>query len=102
MCRPGLAEEELQRVGRRLGHGSEEWGRLRRRGRVDDLDSALVQLAQERIVLEWRQVVRLDEVGELAQLDRAGVLARLEERSNLVLRQQAVNVNGRHGESRAC
>ena len=53
-------------------------------------------------MLEWREVVRLDEVGELAQLDRAGVLARLEERSNLVLRQQAVDVNGRHGESRAC
>ena len=59
--------------------------------------SALVQLPQERIVLERGELVGLDEVGELAQANRAGLLARLEERSNIVLRQQAVYVNGRHG-----
>ena len=97
----GLAEEELQGVGRRLGHGGDGRGRLRRRRRVDDLDPALVELAQERFVLERGELVRLDEVGELVQPDRAGLLARLEERSNVVLREQAVDVDGRHGSSRA-
>ena len=94
---PGLAEEELERVRRRLGRrDGGEWGRLGRGRRVDDLDPPLVELAQERVVLERRQLVRLDEVGDLVQPDRAGLLARLEERSNLVLREQGLDVDGRH------
>ena len=77
---PGLAQEQLQRVGRRLGGRDGEWGRLGRARRVDHLDSPLVELAQERVVLERRELVGLDELGELLQPDRAGVLARLEER----------------------
>ena len=48
-------------------------------------------------MLERRQLVRLDDVCELAQLDRAGQLARLEERLELVLREQGFDVDGRHG-----
>ena len=70
------------------------------RGSSIDLDPALVELAQQRVVLERRELVALDDLGELAQLDRPGELARLEQRLQLVLREQGFDVDGRHGRSR--
>ncbi len=61
----GLAQEELQRIGRRLVDL-----RLRRRLRslfvVDEVDSALFELSLKRFGLERRQFMRLDQVCELA------------------------------------
>ena len=70
-------------------------GRLRRH--LDDLDPALVELTDERLLLEAGQLVRLDDVAHLRRPDRAGVLAGLEKRSKIVLGQQAFDVDSRHG-----
>ena len=55
---PGLAQEELQRIGGRLGRDGDQDRRRLGSGfglGVDDLDPALVELACERVLLESRR-----------------------------------------------
>ena len=94
---PRLAQEQLQRVGRRLDRCRGDRPRRCLRRHLDDLDPPLVELANERLLLEAGQLVRLDDVAHFRRPDRARVLARLEKRSEIVLGQQAFDVDGRHG-----
>ena len=67
----GLAQEELERVGRRLD-GRREGGDGLGVGRLlDDLDRALVELPQERVLLELGELVRLRDLGEVGRADRS-------------------------------
>src|SRR5881227_1320474 len=72
----GLAQEELERVGRRLV-GELLHDRRRRRLALlllGDLDPALVELPVERVDLERVERVELEELGEIGLADRAGGL----------------------------
>src|SRR5262249_59056399 len=71
-----LAQEELQRIGRRLV------GRLERgRGRLlllfllrllDDVDSPAVELGEERVRLERIELVEIDRLDDVQPTNRAG------------------------------
>ena len=65
-------------------------------GALDDLDAQLVELADERLLLETGQLMRLDDVAHIRGPNRPRVLARVEKRSEVVLGQQAFDVDGRH------
>ena len=60
------------------------------------LDAALVELAQQRLVLERRELVRVHDLGDLGRADRARLLAALEQLPQLLEREDAVDVDGRH------
>src|SRR4029079_9569353 len=62
-----------------------------------DLDPSLVELPDERLLLEAGQLVRLDDVVHVRRADRATLLARVEHRAELLLGQQAFDVDGGHG-----
>ena len=94
----GLAQEELKRVGRRLGGG----GRRRRRRRrrlldlarvVDDVDAARLELAEEQVDLEDVELVRLGDLGELALPDRARGLCRLEQDLEVLVVQDGLDLD---------
>ena len=73
--------------------------------RLDDLDPALVELADEGLLLEPRELVRLDDFVHVRGSDRAGLLGGLEQDPQVVLRQQGLDVDsghGRRGERRPC
>jgi hypothetical protein len=96
---PGLAEEQLERVRRRLdGRGGD--GSALHRGRLHDLDAPLVELADERLLLEPVELVGLDDLVDVGRADRAGLLAGLEQRPELILGEQGLDVDGRHGAGR--
>ena len=80
----GLAEEELQGVGGRLDR---RCGRcfLLLFGLVDELEAARLQLALQRLDLERRELVWLEELGELEPPDRPGRFRRVEERTELLV-----------------
>ena len=63
----GLAQEELERVGRRLVDDGLGRRRLLLVLVIDDVDAALLALAVERLGLELAQLVRLDEVRQLGR-----------------------------------
>ena len=87
----GLAQEQLQRVGRRL-HGRREWGAARG-GHLHDLDATLVQLAQQRFVLERCELVHLDDVRDFSRANRSRLLTALEELAQLLEREDVVDVD---------
>src|SRR6185503_3563044 len=96
---PRLAEEKLKCIRRRLDRrGCDRRRRSLGHGCLDDLDAALVELSDERFLLEPGQLVRLDDVADLGRADRAGVPARVEEPSEAVLAQQPFDGAGRQGE----
>ena len=87
------------------------WGRRRRlphlggrqgirRWHFDDLDPALLELAHERLLLEPVQLVGLDDLVYLRRPDRADVLAGLDQGPQIVLGEQGLDVNRRHGKRR--
>ncbi len=92
----GLPQEQLQGVGRRLDRRQND-GWAFDGFRLDDLDAALVELPDERLVLEPGQLVRFDDVVHLRRADRAPLLARVEQRPELLLGQQTFDVDGGHG-----
>src|SRR3954447_18996823 len=95
----GLAQKELQRVGRRLLRDD----RRRRRWRwrcllrlVDDLDSALVELSIDGIGLEQSELVRLEDLRELSMSNRTGLLSSFEQLLKLLVCQEGVQLDCRH------
>src|SRR5262249_22697347 len=100
----GLAQEELQRVGRRLPR---ELQRLRlrlggrRRGRlavlvdvVDDVDLTRLELAVDGVRLERVEAQRLQDVVQLGLQDVAAFLRRLDQLTQVVAEQEDVRVRG--------
>src|SRR5688500_104634 len=104
-CAAGLAQEELQRVGRRLlrRDGGDDGRRLLGLGLLDELDPAPVELAVERVLLERVELVRLDDLAQLGRLQRPGLLRRVQQLLELVVAEEVVDVDGGHfwGRSRA-
>ena len=81
----GLAQEELERVRRRLDGSSNRGDDLGLRRRLlDDLDRPLVEVAQEGVLLELRQLVQLGDLGEVGRADRARELGLLEKQSDVL------------------
>jgi hypothetical protein len=100
---PGLPQEELQRVGRRLPGGLERRRRRLRRpvalGRVgDDLDPARLELAVDRVRLERVEAERLEHLAELRLAHGALLLGSLDEACEIVGEQQDVRL-ARHPRS---
>ena len=64
-----LAQEELQRIGRGLDRGSDRSDDLRVwDGALDDLDRPLIELPEQRVLLELRQLVGLGDLNRLGNL----------------------------------
>jgi hypothetical protein len=80
----GLAQEELQRIRRRLHRRGERDNRLGMQRLLDDLDAALVELPQERVLLELGQLERLADLREVGGPNRAGLLGLLEQLPDLL------------------
>ena len=76
---PGLPQEELERIRRRLDGRGQRGDGLGVGRLLDDLDTALVQLAQEGVLLELGELVRLGDLGEVGGANRAGLLGLLEQ-----------------------
>src|SRR5207302_3926290 len=92
----GLAEEELQRVGRRLVRRLE---RGRRRLLLfllllDDLDSAAVELVVERVRLERVELVQLDQLGQLELADRARHFCVLQQSLDVLVLEDRLDLYG--------
>ena len=98
-----LAQEELQRVGRRLdGRGERDDG-LGVGGLLDDLDRALVELAQEGVLLELGQLVRLGDLGEIGRADGPDLLGLLEQLPDVLDQEDVLDVDlghARRGDAR--
>ena len=69
-----------------------EWGV----GLLDDLDRPLVELAEERVLLELRQLVCLRHLGEIGRADRAGLLGLLEQLPDVLDDEDALDVGLTH------
>ena len=102
----GLAQEELQRVGRRLDGEDRRRRRLlrlrlrlglRRLG-VEHLDAALLELRAQGLELERVEPVRLGQLGELFGADAARQLGLLEEALAVVVLEELLHDrdDGRH------
>ena len=91
----GLAQEELQRIGRGLVDLRLRW-RLRGLFVVDEVDSALLELPLERFGLERRQLMRLDQVRELADAHRAMLLGRFDQLSYVLRCEDVIDLDS-HG-----
>ena len=92
----GLAQEELERVGRRLGRRlRRERDRLRQRltvldDVVDYLDAALLELAVDAVGLERVERERLEHLVELGLAQPAGLLDRVDQPLQLDAEEQDV------------
>jgi hypothetical protein len=95
---PGLAQEELQRVGRRLDR---LWERRRLRllllVDVDQLEAARLELALERLDVERVELVRLEELRQFGSANRSGGLGRIEEWPELIADKENVDDVYLHG-----
>ena len=94
---PGLAEEELECVRRRLDgrrDGGDDLG-LRRR-KLDDLDATLVELTEQRLVLELGQLVGLGDLREIGRPDRPDLLGLLEQLPDVLDDEDLVDVDLGH------
>src|SRR3954453_13138507 len=96
---PGLAQEQLQRVGRSLV------GRLERGRRrlllfvlvlLDQLDSAPLELVEERIRLERVELVQLDQLGQVRLPNRAGDFRVLQQRLNVLVLEDRLDFDLGH------
>ena len=63
---------------------------------LDDLDRAPVELAQERVLLELRQLVRLRHLGEVGHADASDLLRLLEQLPDLLDEEDVVDVDLGH------
>ena len=88
----GFAQEELERVRRRLHGCRDRRDDLRLRGLLDDLDRPLVQLAQERVVLELGQLVDLGDLCELRGAHGSHLLGLLEQLADVLDGEDVLDV----------
>ena len=88
----GFAQEELQRVRRRLHGRGDRRDDLRLSGLLDDLDRALVQLPQERVVLELGQLVDLGDLRELRGAHGSHLLGLLEQLADVLDGEDVLDV----------
>jgi len=79
----GVAQEELEGVGRRLRR---EWDRWRHTFVLDDLDSLLLELAAESVELERFELALIEDLRECALGKRARLLGGLEQLLPLLAR----------------
>ena len=91
-----LAQEELQRVGGRLdGRGERDDG-LGAGGSLDDVDRAAVELAQKRVLLELREVVRLGHLGEIGHAHASDLLGLLQQLPDFLDQEDVLDVDLGH------
>src|SRR3954463_13513110 len=97
---PGLAQEELQRVGRRLGR-RRRWRRRRRLldflRVVDDLDAARLELAVQEVEVEDVEFVQFREVVQLGLPRVARRLARLEQEQDVFVLDDGLDFDRHQG-----
>ena len=91
-----LAQEELQRVGGRLDGRSERDDGLGAGGSLDDVDRAAVELAQERVLLELREVVRLGHLGEIGHAHASDLLGLLQQLPDFLDQEDVLDVDLGH------
>ena len=93
----GFAQEELERVGRRLHRRGDRRDDLRlRRGLLDDLDRALVELTEQRVVLQLGELVRVGQLRKVGRPDGAHLLGLLEKMTNLLENEDVLDVSLSH------
>ena len=93
----GLAQEELQRVGRRLVRGLER-GRsgllLFLRLLDDDVDPPPLELVEERLGLERVELMSLDQLSKLRLLDRARAFSVLQQSLDVLVLEDRLDLDG--------
>jgi hypothetical protein len=92
----GLAQEQLQRVGRRLDRRRERDDGLGVGGLLDDLDRSTVELSEKRVLLELGELVHLGELGELGHAHAAYLLGSFEQLADLLDEEDVLDVDLRH------
>ena len=92
----GFAQEELERVGRRLDGRGERDDRLGVGRLLDDLDRALVELAQDGILLELGELVRLRDLGQVGRAHVADLLGGFEELPDLLDEENVLDIDLGH------
>ena len=91
-----LAEEQLQRVGGRLD-GSRQRDDCLGVGRLlDDLDRTLVELAQNGVLLELRQLVDLGDLGEVGRAHVPNLLGCFEQLPDVLDQEDVLDVDLGH------
>jgi hypothetical protein len=100
---PRLAQEQLQRVRRRLHGRCQRDDGLGVGGLFHDLDRALIELAQHRVLLELRQLVHLGDLREIRGADGPDLLGLLQQLPDLLDEEYVIDVDLGHaaGEPRA-
>ncbi len=97
----GLAQEELQRVGRRLPRDGERWQFGRRRLRLDfavvaevvhDVDLPRLELAVHEVDLERVEAERLEHVVQLRLQHRAALLGHIDQPAQVVAQEEDVGL----------
>ncbi len=93
---PGLSQEELERVRRRLDGSGECDDRLGVGRLLDDLDRPLVELPHQRVLLELRELVGLRHLREVRCAHAPDLLGLLQQLPNLLDDEDVVDVDLGH------
>ena len=91
-----LAQEELQRIGRRLDGRRQRDDGLGVGRLLDDLDRALVELPQNGVLLELRELVGLGDLGEVGRAHTPDLLGLLEQLPDVLDEEDVVDVDLGH------
>ncbi len=88
----GLAQEQLERIRRRLDDDRWRWRRCNflLLDVVDDFDSARLELAVQEVDLEHVEIVRVDQLVELGLAD-AVLRGRFEQRRNVLVLEDGLD-----------
>ncbi len=92
----GLAEEQLQRVRGRLDGSRERDDGLGVGWLLDDLDRALVELAQNGVLLELRQLVDLGDLREIGRAHAPDLLGCFEQLPDVLDQEDVLDVDLGH------
>src|SRR5205823_9986932 len=92
----GLAQEELERVRRRLVRERGEDARRRLGLRLQNLDAAGLELAEDGVGLERIELHRLDDVGQVRVANEAGDLRGLEQLVELLANGEGLELDRHH------
>ena len=91
-----LAEEQLQRVGRRLDGSRQRDDGLGVGWLLDDLDRALIELAQNGVLLELRELVDLGDLGEVGRAHAPNLLGCFEQLPDFLDQEDVLDVDLGH------